>query len=144
MWIDSVKKSELTELAALYKELTGTETNMEKLEDSFAFIDTNPDYALIAAKEGHGALLGSLLGVICHDAAGDCRPFMVIENVIVRAAYRGQGIGKQLMEHIEAWGRQRECYYVMFVSASSRKASHRFYESAGYSLTAVQGFKKYL
>lgn len=119
-------------------------TDIKKLREVFAFIDSNPDYALIAAKDKQGNLLGSMLGIICCDVVGDCRPFMVIENVIVRSACRGQGVGRQLMKHIEAWGRQRGCYYAMLVSSASRKEAHQFYTSVGYGQTPVQGFKKYL
>lgn len=121
-----------------------TETDIERLRDVFAFIDSNPDYTLIAAKDKQGNLLGSLLGIICCDVVGDCKPFMVIENVIVKSACRGQGVGRQLMEYIEAWGRQRGCYYAMLVSSANRKIAHQFYASVGYGQTPVQGFKKYL
>ncbi len=29
-------------------------------------------------------LLGSLLGIMCHDVVGKCRPLMILENVIVK------------------------------------------------------------
>ena len=48
------------------------------------------------------------------------------------------------MEEIEKIGRKRNCYYTMFVSGGHRKESHKFYESVGYDLDFVQGFKKYL
>jgi len=76
--------------------------------------------------------------------AKECKPFMVIENVIVKSAWRGRGIGVRLMEAIEETGRQRECYFTMFVSGGHRKEAHQFYEAIGYDLDFVQGFKKYL
>lgn len=73
-----------------------------------------------------------------------CKPFVVIENVIVKSTCRGRGIGKMLMEKIEQIGRNRGCFYTMFVSGGKRKEAHRFYEAMGYDLGCVQGFKKYL
>jgi ribosomal protein S18 acetylase RimI-like enzyme len=46
---------------------------------------------------------------------------MVIENVVVKSAYSGRGIGSMLMEEIEKIGRIRNCYYTMFVSGGHRK-----------------------
>ncbi len=57
---------------------------------------------------------------------------------------RGKKIGKALIYEIENIGRERNCYYTIFVSGIQRKDAHRFYESIGYSLDSVQGFKKYL
>jgi GNAT superfamily N-acetyltransferase len=84
------------------------------------------------------------MGVVCHDLVGECRPFMVIENVIVSRDCRRQDVGTALMQAMEKIARRRKCYYIMFVSKSRRKEAHRFYESLGYRLDAVQGFKKYL
>lgn len=69
---------------------------------------------------------------------------MVLENVIVKNSCRGLGIEKKLMEYIEDFSRKESCYYIIFVSSKTRKEAHKFYESLGYNLDAVQGFKKYL
>lgn len=57
---------------------------------------------------------------------------------------RGKNIGKALMNEVEKIGTEKNCYYIMFVSSIHRKNAHRFYESIGYSLDSVQGFKKFL
>jgi GNAT superfamily N-acetyltransferase len=56
----------------------------------------------------------------------------------------GKGIGKALMKRIEEIGKEMDCHYIIFVSSMKRKESHRFYESLGYDLDMVQGFKKYI
>lgn len=142
--IDRIKESDLADLICLYEELSGKKTDMRKLKESFHYIDSNPDYLLIAAKGDDGQLLGSLLGIICHDVVGECRPFMVLENVVVKSDFRGVGVGKELMNYIEDAACKNNCYYIMFVSSMDRKEAHAFYQSLGYSITAVQGFKKYL
>ncbi|MHB8124263.1 MAG: hypothetical protein ACYDEJ_01250 [Desulfitobacteriaceae bacterium] len=48
------------------------------------------------------------------------------------------------MRRIEEIAIENRCNYIMFVSRSDRKDAHRFYESIGYSLDVVQGFKKFL
>ncbi|HOV70464.1 MAG TPA: GNAT family N-acetyltransferase, partial [Clostridia bacterium] len=59
------------------------------------------------------------MGIVC---VGSCRPFMVLENVIVSQPYRRTGIGRKLMEYIEKYARSVNCnYYIMFVSRANRK-----------------------
>lgn len=142
--IDKIKRSDLVELASLYEELLGEKTNMENMKESFSRIDSNPDYMLVGAKDSEEKLLGSVLGIICHDIVGECKPFMVIDNVIVKSGCRGLGVGKKLMTFIEDYARERGCYYTIFVSSSYRKEAHKFYESIGYDNDLVRGFKKYL
>jgi len=59
-------------------------------------------------------------------------PYGVIENVVTRKEYRRQGIGTRLLQHVlqEAWS--LDCYKVMLMTGSRRKAIHQFYERAGF------------
>ena len=116
----------------------------KNLTSSFDLINLDKDYLLIGAKDDNGNLVGSLLGIICKDLGGDCRPYIIVENVIVKSSYRGMGIGKVLMTFIEDFARMKNCYFTMLVSAFRRKDSHKFYESIGYANDVVKGFKKYL
>jgi len=133
----------MTSLAQLYEELIGNKTDTQKMKEQFAWMESNPDYVVLVAKDG-GSVFGSVLGVICHDLAGNCNPFMVVDNVIVKSSVRGKGIGRILMEMIEETAKKRMCNYIMLVSRSDREEAHRFYESIGYSIDVVRGFKKYL
>ena len=99
---------------------------------------------LIGAKNESNELVGSLVGIFCHDIVGECEPFMLIENVIVKTNQRGLGIGKQLMTFIEEYTRKNSCYYIIFVSSAHRKEAHKFYDSIGYTLDFHKGFKKTL
>ena len=142
--IDKINESDLNELSSLYEELSGKKTNIIKMKENYDWINANSDYILIGAKDDNKNLIGSLLSIVCHDVIGECRPFMVLENVIVKNNCRGLGIGKSLMNYIENYAREINCYYIIFTSAIDRKKAHKFYESLGYDINAVQGFKKYL
>lgn len=138
-----VKETDLTELAALSAELYGEKPSMGKLADRLSRIINHPDYILIGAWSGQ-QLVGSVMAIICMDIVGDCRPFAVLENLIVSETARGLGIGKMLVTYIEDRARERQCFYLMFTSSAKRKDAHRFYEHIGYSKGVVEGFKKYL
>jgi len=140
--IDKISVYDLPELAVLFKELSGNDQFIEKMEKSFSFIEKNENYILLGARI-NDRLAGSLMGIVCYDLVDDCRPFMLIENVVVSENFRGKGIGRELMRAIENICVDRNCYYTIFVSGAQRKEAHKFYESIGYRLDAVQGFKKF-
>ena len=84
------------------------------------------------------------MGIVCQDLVGACRPFLVIENVVVSSEFRRSGIGRLLMDSIEAVAREQNCYYIILVSGGQRKEAHRFYAALGYKDEAVEGYRKHL
>jgi len=143
MEIVQIQKNDLPDLSQLHEELSDMKSNFSKIEANFALMIRNDYYHLIGAKIDK-RLVGSLMGILCLDLVGECRPFMIIENVIVSSDYRNKGIGKALLNEIEMIAKKLNCYYIFFVSGDNRKEAHRFYESVGYNNDKVKGFKKYL
>lgn len=99
-------------------------------------------YLLVAENPENGEIVGSLLGVVFPDICGDCRPILLVENVAVLESCQGQGVGRQMFQEIEHWGREMNCHYEMLVSGLSRTGAHQFYRALGFE--EVKGFKKYL
>ena len=97
------------------------------------------DCCVFVAREGD-ALLGTVSGFCCHALGGN---FLVIEDLIVTETLRGSGIGTKLMSAVEAFGRETNCDYAIFVSSGFRKRAHQFYEKIGYT-EDVRGFRKSL
>lgn len=77
-------------------------------------------------------LVSSCVLVIIPNLTRGCRPYGVIENVVTRAGFRGQGYGKQLLKAAlqRAWG--ADCYKVMLMTGRKDDAVYRFYEGAGF------------
>lgn len=139
--VKPIDAADLPQLGSIYSQLSDKQPNLSKMSDVYHVMTSNDQYLLLGAYvDGH--LAGSVMGIVCHDLVGECNPFMVIENVIVTEAYRGQGVGKLLMLEMEHCAVERQCAYIIFVSGSQRKAAHQFYASIGYKLDRVQGFKK--
>lgn len=141
--IKEIEADSITALNELYSELTGALTDHDKLNAAFTAIKGDSRYILLGAYVD-GELLGSMMGIICQDLVGDCRPFMVIENVVVSARARRQGLGKLLMTAIEEIAHERDCYYIILVSGEKRKEAHVFYEKMGYRDEKVEGYRKHL
>ncbi|AIQ52219.1 GNAT family N-acetyltransferase [Paenibacillus sp. FSL R7-0331] len=141
--IKEIETDSLAELNELYRELTGELTDPARLKETFASVKADSRYILLGAYVD-GELLGSLMGILCQDLVGECRPFMVIENVVVSARARRQGLARQLMTAIEQLARERNCYYIILVSGEKRKEAHVFYEKMGYREEQVEGYRKHL
>lgn len=140
--IRKISKVELQQLCELYSELIETATNHSKQLEVFELIEHNPNYYLLGAF-GENQLLGSVMGIICHDLIGECKPFMVLENVVVSKRARRQGVGTKLMIHAEQIAKERSCEYMIFVSGDQRREAHIFYESLGFKEEAVEGYRKH-
>ncbi len=143
MEIKPISESDLNELIALQKELIDEEADIGRMQELLPVILKDSNYYLIGVRK-EGRLVGSLVGIVCHDLFGRCIPFMVVENVIVAKEARQQGIGTKLMESIEAIATDKSCRYIMLVSAAVRTTARDFYHALGYNSTQYSGFKKLL
>nr|WP_145160541.1 GNAT family N-acetyltransferase [Paenibacillus terrae] len=141
--IREITKADLNDLSRLYEELMDHPTNYEKLVEVYQVMQANGNYHVLGAFKD-GILAGSVMGIVCQDLVGECRPFMVIENVVVSDRFRRLGIGKQLMMNIEAIAGEKNCSYVIFVSGGQRKEAHAFYEKLGFKDEKVEGYRKHL
>ncbi len=139
--VSKIEEKHLEELAALYGELIDEKTDIVELRKAYRRIQAAPEYIVLGAMFD-GMLIGSLMGILCTDLIADCRPFMYIDNVIVKQGYRGKGIGEKLIRSIEETARNFNCYGTIVISKSFREQAHRFYEKFGYKRDLVQGYKK--
>jgi len=111
-------------------------------EAAFAEIASGGDGGLLVA-EVDGRVVGMCqLLVFRHLQArgGRCAE---IESLHVDAAWRGRGIGGQLVETAVERARAAGCYRVQLTSNRARSDAHRFYERHGFVPSHV-GYKRTL
>ena len=143
MEIRKLIEDDLVSLAVLYQQFWGEVSSLEKMRTTFQRLKRNPNYILLVADQQNN-LVGSVMGIICEELYGDCKPFMVVEDVIVDKRQRRLGIASSLMKELERCASENNCNYIIFVTESERTEAHRFYESIGYKSDAYKGFKKRL
>ncbi|OBZ14658.1 GNAT family N-acetyltransferase [Bacillus sp. FJAT-27264] len=141
--LKEIETDDLDALNDLYHELVERAAERSKLEEVFKLVKADNRYILLGAFID-GELVGSVMGILCYDLVGDCRSFMVIENVVVSSRARRQGVGKKLMVRMEEIARERDCYYMILVSGEQRKEAHIFYETLGFRDEKVEGYRKHL
>ncbi|ADY54484.1 GCN5-related N-acetyltransferase [Syntrophobotulus glycolicus DSM 8271] len=130
-------------LAQLYKQFWGEDSCIETMDKQFRKLQKTNSHILLSAIENN-TLIGSAMGVICEELYGDCRPFLVLENMIVDRNCRNKGVGKALISKLEEIAANKNCTQIILVTESNRADACKFYESAGYSPYAHKGFKKKL
>jgi GNAT superfamily N-acetyltransferase len=86
--------------------------------------------------EANGRTVGWLHAAVTEYIEAD--PFVVIGGLVVDRYHRGQGVGRILLEHAEAWARKQGCSIVRVWSSTLRTAAHRFYEHLGYTKVKTQ------
>lgn len=144
MVIEKLRKDDLDGLRLVYEEAFElSDSNRERMAEMFERIKDDPDYHILCAKID-GRVVGSVMGVICYELIGGCFPFMVIENVAVLKDFRRMGVAEQLMNEQEKIARALQCSLILLVSSEHRTGAHKLYESLGYDLDKVRGFRKRL
>ena len=63
-----------------------------------------------------------------------------VENVVTDKEYRGQGLGRKVMEMAIEFARENNCYKVILQSASFRKEAHQFYKNLGFDGESKKAF----
>jgi GNAT superfamily N-acetyltransferase len=141
--IRAARPDDAPSLAVLLGELLPRPTNPDKLRVTLSRLRDDLQYHVLVHEEESGALTGTVFAVISEDIGGEGRPFMVMDNLVVAARARGQGVATALMEELETIARARDCALIMMVSGEQRAEAHQLYDRLGYTVP-VRGFKKYL
>jgi GNAT superfamily N-acetyltransferase len=71
------------------------------------------------------------------------RPWAIVENVVVDADARRDGVGSALMRDVLERAHRAGCYKVQLMSRADRPGAHAFYRSLLFEPGAV-GFRRYL
>ena len=93
-------------------------------------------YAAIANTAGHAVLVAEcearpvgLVHLYVRPAL-DKPPEVIVQAIVIDAAYRGRGVGKILMAAAESWASERGYNSVALYSNVSRSGAHSFYETS--------------
>jgi len=138
--IRRAEASDALSLSDLYKEFINADSNIMLMQDQIERISSNNNYCVAVACIGN-EVVGTAMGIVCYDLVGNCNSYLLIENVVISKEHRGKGIGKLLMIYVEEFGRDNMCNYAFLVSGNNQVESHKFYESIGYTGSAM-GFRK--
>jgi ribosomal protein S18 acetylase RimI-like enzyme len=75
-------------------------SNLDQMKARYEELASNPLYILLCATMDE-VVVGSVMGIVCDELYGECRPFLLMENLVVDAGCRRHGIGKALLSELE-------------------------------------------
>lgn len=145
--IRPLAEADLDSLAALYRLFWNDEQDLSAMKSVFSRLAGDRRHLFLVAEVklmDHPVVAGTIMGVICEELYGACKPFLVMDDLVVNPDYRRRGIGRGLVRALEEEGRKAGCHQMLFITESSRIDSISFYEKLGFSPNRHKGFKKKL
>ena len=68
---------------------------------------------------------------------------LLVEDVIVQEEYRGQSIGRLLMEEVAEWGREKGVLRLQLLADRNNDPAMKFYKSLGWQTTDLICLRKF-
>lgn len=138
-----LRPEDAPQLAELYRQFweQPDSHDIDRMRAKITELAGNPHYVLLAATAGE-RLLGTVIGIVCENVYGDCRPFLVAEDFIVDRKRRRTGVGKALLAELERRARARDCRYLILVTETDRADACAFYAAMGFDPEANRGSRK--
>jgi ribosomal protein S18 acetylase RimI-like enzyme len=98
------------------------------------------DQARVFVAEHAGRIVGMLtLQILVSTAQGG--PVGWVEDVVVDAAHRGQGIGAAMLVHLQRWSAQRGLSRLQLLADRNNDRALDFYRKQGWTTTALVGLR---
>ena len=115
-------------IAALSYQL-GYPASPEEAARRIGALLAHPDHCVFVA-ESDSKVVGWIHGF--HTLNLESDPFVALAGLVVDERRRRQGIGKALIEAVEAWSVSRNCGRVRVRCNAVRTETHRFYVALGF------------
>lgn len=125
--------ADLPAARALLEQL-GYELDDAEVRRRYDAVAQAPGHALMVAD--YDADVVGLLHLYARPAL-EKPPEVIVQALVVDAAVRGRGVGRQMMACAEVWARQRGFCSVALTSQVGRTEAHAFYEGLGYRVEAT-------
>ena len=142
MELRELNEKDLESLIKLYKQLDGDNGNFTA-EDARKIwkteIEGNKKIKYFGAVE-NGKVISTCYCLIIPNLTRLGSSIAFVENVVTDSEYRGQGLGRKVMEMAIEFARENNCYKVILQSASFRKEAHQFYKNLGFDGESKKAF----
>jgi GNAT superfamily N-acetyltransferase len=132
--------ADLAAMADLLHELFTLESDFrpqrERQLAALRWILDHPAHGRLFVLRDGGRVAGMANALISVSTA-EGGPVLILEDVIVAAAYRGNGHGRRLVEHVLAWAAAEGMRRVTLLADGDNAAALAFYERLGFEKSAM-------
>jgi ribosomal protein S18 acetylase RimI-like enzyme len=145
--VRAVSEADLGDLLALYAEAAEgnpvkAPADADTARTRLGAILADPARHLCVAITSTG-VTGTAEMIVAANMAHHGMSWAVIENVVVTAQARRQGVGTALIRYLVEIAETAGCYKIQLLSAKHRAPAHQLYEKCGFRPLA-EGFRLYL
>ena len=130
-------------LVGLLRQLFSIEQDFDpdpnKQQNGLTLLLDNPQAAIFVA-EHQGRVVGMLtVQILVSTAEGG--PVGLVEDVVVDAAHRGQGIGEAMLAQLWHWSRQQGLSRLQLLADRGNAQALAFYRKQGWTTTRMLGLR---
>jgi GNAT superfamily N-acetyltransferase len=145
--VRTVDLEDLHDLLSLYRQLADDHDPALPADPThaaslLASISSQPGRQLLVAETAH-KVVGTADLLIVPNLTHGGAPWALVENMVVDAESRGQGVGRAIVDELVRRSELEGCYKVQLLSHKRRSGAHQFYRSVGFEAVA-EGFRRYL
>lgn len=130
-------------LAELFTQERDFRPDPEKQLRALRLILANPEQGrlFVARTRGRVAGMATVLSTVSTAEGG---PVLLLEDVVVSASSRGNGIGGRLVDHILDWAGEQGFLRVSLLTDAENDGAQRFYQNRGFVPSAMRLFRRNL
>ena len=131
--IRPAKRNDLSAILALMVDIETDDQvlDLPAAEAIFERMQSYPNYTIYVTV-AEGKVIGTFSLLIMDNLAHLGAPSGIVEDVVVHSSWRGQGIGKQMMQFAMQQCQKAGCYKMALSSNLIREQAHRFYDQLGF------------
>lgn len=145
--VDFATADDLDALADLLAELFTLESDFrperERQLAGLRLVLESPQRGRLFALRVDGKVAGMANALITVSTA-EGKPVVLLEDVIVGAAWRGRGLGRRLVEHVIAWTADEGMARVTLLADKDNAPALAFYAALGFAPSAMMVLRKAL
>lgn len=128
-------------LTELFTQEADFQPRPDKQRRGLKLILDNPALGRLFVLKVDGQVAGMANGLITVSTAEGAL-VMLLEDVIVSAHSRGQGLGRRLIEHVIAWARDEGMARVTLLTDADNYRAQATYGRLGFSLSAMRVMRR--
>jgi GNAT superfamily N-acetyltransferase len=135
-------------LVALFQELDRMQADWRVFTPRPGFYDevgakyreamNNPDAVVLVATDDEGEVVGMAYGEARTPSRFSDERALELSAVVVRAGYRGRGVGRVLVQEAAAFARERGISWIELKTFSPNRGAMEFWENLGFESRVVQ------
>lgn len=138
--IGEANAEDIPSLVSLLHELFTLESDFtpdrDKQARALQLITGNPERGRIFVLRAGSQVIG-MVNALFTISTAEGGPVVLLEDVILAKKYRGQGLGRKLVEHVLEWARRENFLRVTVLADSTNEAALNFYRQLGFRRSSM-------